>query len=268
MTDEAVAQPPRRAVAQNKPDGERAGGGHLVAPATRVSLSSTARTHAATSHTGRRPIARAIDRVRATLGKLRSSVWAPLVVRVVAGGAITLGLAAVGTASLEHLPSGSTLQASALAERGVDWLAGTPSEPSSPSAPKHGGAGSSPAPSAPPPAASAAPLVPCPSASAQESAPQGVTADGKVILNTATASELTRLPGVGERRAEAIVELRERLKRFRKPTDLLRVRGIGVRGYKRMLPMIVLDPPAAPDKTTAKPDGQQAAKTPAAPAAP
>jgi competence protein ComEA len=71
----------------------------------------------------------------------------------------------------------------------------------------------------------------------------GVTADGKVILNLASATELTKLPGVGMKRAEAIVALRTKLKRFRQPTDLLRVKGIGPRGLKRMLPHLVLDAP-------------------------
>jgi competence protein ComEA len=70
----------------------------------------------------------------------------------------------------------------------------------------------------------------------------GIGADGKVILNLASAEELRRLPGVGPRRAEAIVELRTRLKRFRRATDLLRVRGIGPRSLKRMQPHFVLDP--------------------------
>ena len=77
----------------------------------------------------------------------------------------------------------------------------------------------------------------------QKKPPEGVTSDGKVILNVANAEVLTQLPGVGARRAEAILELRARLKRFRKPSDLLRVRGIGVRSLKRMLPHLVLDPP-------------------------
>lgn len=76
----------------------------------------------------------------------------------------------------------------------------------------------------------------------------GLTADGKVILNTAGIDDLMRLPGVGRRRAQAIVELRARLKRFRRPTDLLRVKGIGVRSLKRMLPHLVVDPPS--DKKT------------------
>jgi competence protein ComEA len=62
-------------------------------------------------------------------------------------------------------------------------------------------------------------------------------------LNEASAAELTQLPGVGQKRAEAIVALRTRLKRFRQLTDLLRVKGIGPRGLKRMLPHLVLDAP-------------------------
>jgi competence protein ComEA len=64
-----------------------------------------------------------------------------------------------------------------------------------------------------------------------------------VILNTASVEDFDRLPGIGKSRAEAIVALRERLGRFRKPTDLLRVRGIGVRSLKKLLPLIVVDPP-------------------------
>jgi competence protein ComEA len=77
----------------------------------------------------------------------------------------------------------------------------------------------------------------------------GITSDGRVILNIANAEELTRLPGVGKKRAEAIVELRTRLKRFRRPTDLLRVKGIGKKTLAKMLPHLVVDaedPSAAP----------------------
>jgi competence protein ComEA len=72
----------------------------------------------------------------------------------------------------------------------------------------------------------------------------GLTPDGKVVLNRAGVSELRRLPTVGAKRAEAIVALRERLGGFRRPSDLLRVRGIGTRTLERMLPLLVLDPPA------------------------
>jgi competence protein ComEA len=62
-----------------------------------------------------------------------------------------------------------------------------------------------------------------------------------VVLNRADAAELRRLPGVGAKRAEAIVLLRQRLGRFRRPNDLLRVKGIGPRTLERMLPHLVLD---------------------------
>jgi competence protein ComEA len=73
--------------------------------------------------------------------------------------------------------------------------------------------------------------------------PPGVTADGRVILNTASLEQLMRLPGVGAKRAASILRLRQRLKRFRRTTDLLRVRGIGVKTLRRMQPHLVLDPP-------------------------
>ena len=65
---------------------------------------------------------------------------------------------------------------------------------------------------------------------------------GRVVLNRASAEELTRLPGVGKKRAEAILEVRRQLGgRFRRVRDLLRVRGIGHRSLKRLEPHVVLD---------------------------
>jgi competence protein ComEA len=70
------------------------------------------------------------------------------------------------------------------------------------------------------------------------------TEDGRIILNLATSVDLQKLPGVGPKRAEAILALRTRLKRFRRSTDLLRVRGIGPKLLARLQPSFVLDPPA------------------------
>ncbi len=78
----------------------------------------------------------------------------------------------------------------------------------------------------------------------QGGASPGATADGRVILNVASAAELQRLHGVGAKRAAAIVALRQRLGRLRRPSDLLRIKGIGPRLLQRMLPQIVLDAPA------------------------
>jgi len=69
--------------------------------------------------------------------------------------------------------------------------------------------------------------------------------DGRVILNAANERELCRLPGVGPSRAKRILELRDKLVRFRSIRQLLRVRGIGPRTLKRLQPLLVLDAPEA-----------------------
>ncbi len=54
----------------------------------------------------------------------------------------------------------------------------------------------------------------------------GITAE-KMNLNTATAEMLDVLPGIGAKKAEAIVELRNRMEGFRSVEDILNVDGIG-----------------------------------------
>ena len=178
---------------------------------------------------------------------VRHGVWAPVLAK---GAAILFGmlaLAAIGAASLTRgagVPLGaastdrgnvtSVLRAPAsvgahppgIAAMGMVPLgAGTPSEPAAAlalgDAPPDGGV--PPGPGSPSP---------------------GVTTDGKVILNRADASELRRLPGVGPKRAEAIVLLRAKLGgRFKRLSDLLRVKGIGPKGLKKLEPHVVLDEP-------------------------
>lgn len=50
---------------------------------------------------------------------------------------------------------------------------------------------------------------------------------GKININTADASELMRLEGIGESKAKAIIEYREKNGRFRTPDELTDVNGIG-----------------------------------------
>lgn len=64
-----------------------------------------------------------------------------------------------------------------------------------------------------------------------------------VILNTATAEDLRRLPGVGPKRAEAILALRSRLGRFRSIDELMRVKGLGRKTLQRLRPLLRIDPP-------------------------
>lgn len=72
---------------------------------------------------------------------------------------------------------------------------------------------------------------------------------GVVNLNTASAGELVRLPGVGPARARAILDLRARLGgRFRRVEALLRVKGIGRATFRRIRPHLVLDGPTTLDE--------------------
>jgi competence protein ComEA len=78
-------------------------------------------------------------------------------------------------------------------------------------------------------------------------APQGsASVDDPVVLNTAAADDLRRLPGIGQKRADAILTLRTRLGRFRAIEDLLKVKGIGRATLKRLRPLVRLDAPAPP----------------------
>ena len=62
---------------------------------------------------------------------------------------------------------------------------------------------------------------------APESENPAASPSGKINLNTATMEELMTLPGIGEKRAAAIVADREANGPFRVPEDLTRVDGIG-----------------------------------------
>ncbi|MDE6840283.1 MAG: ComEA family DNA-binding protein, partial [Oscillospiraceae bacterium] len=57
--------------------------------------------------------------------------------------------------------------------------------------------------------------------------PAAVDTAGAVDINAAGLEELMSLPGIGEVRAQAILEDREKNGPYRYPEDLIRVRGIG-----------------------------------------
>lgn len=78
--------------------------------------------------------------------------------------------------------------------------------------------------------------------------PAGVHADelfGTLDPNTADAGSLSALPGLGEKRAAAVVEYRQRRQRatheaviFRRPSDLLPVDGIGPSMASNLTPLL------------------------------
>ncbi len=182
------------------------------------------------------------EALRSWVTRLRQSVWLEPALRLLGVAAFLLGLTGLGIVATTYAKPGVKLPetpARLAAVLGTSWLKPTPVEEgeatahaarAEPAASPSGAAGAAPQP----------PVLDPPPAVTQ---PSGLTPDGKVILNLASAEELTRLPGVGAKRAELILALRTKLTRFRKVTDLLRVKGIGPRGLKRMLPHLVLDAP-------------------------
>jgi len=95
-------------------------------------------------------------------------------------------------------------------------------------------------------AAATAPPTTFAPAAAAPSAPHGrASATEPVYLNHASVDELRRLPGVGPKRAEAILVLRQRLGRFQRVEDLLRVKGVGRGAVRKWRPLVRLDAPDA-----------------------
>jgi competence protein ComEA len=69
---------------------------------------------------------------------------------------------------------------------------------------------------------------------------------GVVNVNTASVEELQLLPGVGEARARAIVDLRKQRGGLKSMEDLRDVKGIGDASLERLRPHVAFD-----GKTTA-----------------
>ena len=101
--------------------------------------------------------------------------------------------------------------------------------------------------------ASALALVVCLSGTAavvaQEPAPRAsgskASATAPVNINTASAADLQRLPGIGAATAARIVEYRDKNGPFSKPEELMNVRGIGEKSFLKLKPLVVVSPPKA-----------------------
>lgn len=175
---------------------------------------------------------------RATLRRLRSLLERPeyrvFSAPVSKGLVLALGLACVAMLGKE----------SDERERRLASSSGAPSPSndgvpvSSASAPLPSASVAPVAPAAPPAAAPAV-AVPCAASTVVESA-------AIVDLNVATEKELRTLPGVGAKKAAAILALRERLGRFKKVTDLLRVKGIGPKTLAKWRSRLVVGEPPLP----------------------
>ena len=65
---------------------------------------------------------------------------------------------------------------------------------------------------------------------------------GVVNVNTATAGQLTLLPGIGPKRAARIVDFR-RVKPFKRIMHLARVKGIGFKTVRKLKPYLTVRGP-------------------------
>lgn len=64
------------------------------------------------------------------------------------------------------------------------------------------------------------------------------SASFRLNINTATAEELTSLPGIGDKLAAQIIEYRTRNGSFNDPTDIMKVSGIGEKKYAAIQDLI------------------------------
>ena len=75
--------------------------------------------------------------------------------------------------------------------------------------------------------------------------------EGEVLnLNTASQTELTRLPGIGETKAAAIVAWRQEHGSFQTVEDLMAVDGIGEKTLENLRPYVTVGEPAAEEGGT------------------
>ena len=87
----------------------------------------------------------------------------------------------------------------------------------------------------------AVPSVQAGQGAARARSPQGAAKPAVVVnLNTATAAELEKLPGIGAKTAARIVEYRQKKGPFKKPEELMNVQGIGEKSFLKLKSQITI----------------------------
>lgn len=81
---------------------------------------------------------------------------------------------------------------------------------------------------------------------------RGLLLGNRLDVNRAGADDLTALPGIGARKAAAILETREELGRFRTLEELLEVPGIGEKTLEKLRPLLRVEGSSMGRKTAAE----------------
>ena len=71
---------------------------------------------------------------------------------------------------------------------------------------------------------------------------------GPINLNAASAADLQRLPGIGAKTADRIIEYRQKNGAFKKIEELMNVRGVGEKAFLKLRAQITV---SVPPKTAA-----------------
>jgi competence protein ComEA len=73
---------------------------------------------------------------------------------------------------------------------------------------------------------------------------------GKVNINSASAQQLTALPGVGEKLAARIVEYRQKSGGFKSVQEIMNVQGVGEKNFAKLQPFLTAGEPSAAKAST------------------